>query len=419
LGRNASLLQEAQQEISRFESAPQEAEQVDNYERLNRRFQEQKTTRSRGVVKGLAPNWKEIEEKKEDQPQGEKQLKFNLNFLDKNKLANPAEEAEGEKAGKKAQPAAKGGALYYEPQKPGAQPPAKQPVAPQVALGKLKAQLDESRGEQTVASTLSRRQSNRELDRDAVGRYQQKLDVQQSAQQGQQGRVQLGVGVQSEAGLEGRVVKSESRAEPANEQAVATALAWLQARESANGSWDFDKRRGRAAGRAGGGEDDQRRGPGGTLAPHSLLEDVYGEVDIQNQAIAGGVGGAGAVPAADTGLASLRLQLPDRSDMYEVYRFTTPLGDVQVTARAASSGAIRRLIELGILLAVLLVAAYAVRLVRRGRFRWLGGKSATTVLICLGLLGFAFGILPVAALTVAIVAVAVKIRHRVGQAPRA
>jgi len=52
-----------------------------------------------------------------------------------------------------------------------------------------------------------------------------------------------------------------------------------------------------------------------------------------------------------------------------------------------------------------------VLLVRRGRFNWLAGRVATTVMICIGLLCFVVALLPFAGLALAATGAVIKVRR--------
>jgi hypothetical protein len=105
-------------------------------------------------------------------------------------------------------------------------------------------------------------------------------------------------------------------------------------------------------------------------------------------------------------MASLDVELPERGD---VFRFTTPRGDVDVAASAASKPLIEGLERVGGVAALIIV----VLVVRR----WLRGRSfdvrtlsvASTALIVLGVIGMMVGIVPVAGLAATVAGVAVKI----------
>jgi hypothetical protein len=116
-------------------------------------------------------------------------------------------------------------------------------------------------------------------------------------------------------------------------------------------------------------------------------------------------------PAVATGLASLDFELPTRGALY---RFTTPRGEVEVTARTVSKGLLQRLIEIAVVLAVVLVAWYASRLIGAGPFGWFAGRTGSTLLICLGALSFCGGALPVLGLAALVTGCGLKVHRRMG-----
>jgi hypothetical protein len=117
------------------------------------------------------------------------------------------------------------------------------------------------------------------------------------------------------------------------------------------------------------------------------------------------------------GMASLDVQLPLRG---RVYRFTTPRGDVEVTASAASRPLIEGLERLGGVAALVVVVLAARRLARGRSFSIQTQSTISTVLIVLGILGMLVGILPVAGLIITVIGVIMKIHlFRVRRRPAA
>ncbi len=118
-----------------------------------------------------------------------------------------------------------------------------------------------------------------------------------------------------------------------------------------------------------------------------------------------------------TGLASLQLQLPQHDDrFYQVYRFSTPRGEVEITAWAVSESLLTRLVQLAAVLVAVAVLAVLVRLGRAGRLDWLWGTVGSWVMICLGLLALLLGILPGAGLAALVAGIAIKIRRAAARA---
>jgi autotransporter-associated beta strand protein len=102
-----------------------------------------------------------------------------------------------------------------------------------------------------------------------------------------------------------------------------------------------------------------------------------------------------AAAVAPAGMASLDFELPQRG---RLYRFTTPRGEVELSARAVST---RFLVRLGSLLAIVVLVLAVHRLVlaaRRGGFARLRGRPGAILLAVLGLLSLVTGVMPLAGL---------------------
>jgi autotransporter-associated beta strand protein len=113
---------------------------------------------------------------------------------------------------------------------------------------------------------------------------------------------------------------------------------------------------------------------------------------------------------AVTGLASLDVDLPTRDGMYEVYRFTTPRGEVEITAWSASESLVNKLIYLAVV-AVAVIAVWCVaRVAHRVRLSGSSGRHVSTALIALGLLALLCGFFWAAALAAILVGFVMKIR---------
>ncbi len=91
---------------------------------------------------------------------------------------------------------------------------------------------------------------------------------------------------------------------------------------------------------------------------------------------------AGQPPA---GLASLDVKLPWRGT---VYFFSTPRGDAEITAQAASGRLLAGLLQAAAIALAAPVVWYVFVAARRGRFTWLANRKTATVLLALGVLGF-------------------------------
>lgn len=118
---------------------------------------------------------------------------------------------------------------------------------------------------------------------------------------------------------------------------------------------------------------------------------------------------------ATPGLTSLDVDLPVRG---VEYLFTTPLGEVEITATGVSNTLRERLIRLAILLAVLAGAALAVGGVRRALQGRLSRRLFAVGTIALGVLALLSGIFPLAGLAAAIVGVVLVVRQFVAGPPQ-
>jgi hypothetical protein len=73
-----------------------------------------------------------------------------------------------------------------------------------------------------------------------------------------------------------------------------------------------------------------------------------------------------------------------------VYFFSTPRGDAEITAQAASWRLVAGLLQAAAVVLAALVVWYVFVLVRRGRLAWLASRKAATVFLALGVLLFCF-----------------------------
>ena len=117
--------------------------------------------------------------------------------------------------------------------------------------------------------------------------------------------------------------------------------------------------------------------------------------------------GGDATPIA-AGLTSLDVGLAFRG---EEFRFTTPRGDVKITARAVSGGLLETLKELGILLATMAICMALFRVVQR-HVDWLIGRAATTLMILFGLFSLIIGPLPLLGLVLLTTGIVLKLHRR-------
>jgi hypothetical protein len=378
LKASEDALRRGKAELRDFEAAPQQAE-MDNRFRLNTRYEGQKSSRSRNVVQDLGGNWFGQPGQAPAPGSGEANS-FNNQWLDSSQLNNNATvvvttdgRAMPEQAGQAGQP---GGAKPGQPVivfggKCAGELQA-QPKAPEVAQGTVKAELAEA-GQATVTTDEETGRSGHRAD-DTVLRYQNRLEQQASrhpAVATTGSAVGLSAGDAFSADLDILPFAPESQAQAATRAESAVDVDALLAAVS------------------------RRVQPGGQR-----------EIAVR---------GATAVPAgvaAPTGLASLQLQLPEHEeDFYQVYRFSTPRGEVEITAWAVSDNLLTRLLEVAAVLVAVGVLGYLVRLARAGRFARLWGATGSTLMVCVGLLALLFGILPVAGLAALVAGIAIKVRR--------
>jgi len=121
---------------------------------------------------------------------------------------------------------------------------------------------------------------------------------------------------------------------------------------------------------------------------------------------AGPFGGGGAVAMGRTlGLVSLDIELPQRG---VEYRFTTPRGAVEITARAASTNMLQilRRLAMCVLGAIMILILY--RLIR-GREAALISNSATSIcLIVIGVASLLVGIMPLAGVVILVIGIVIR-----------
>jgi hypothetical protein len=121
---------------------------------------------------------------------------------------------------------------------------------------------------------------------------------------------------------------------------------------------------------------------------------------------------ATAVQQANAGLASLDFELPAAdASRWTLYRFTTPRGDEQITARSIANDLVLRLVEIIVAAAALLVLWAAVGIIRRGRFDWLATPIAAAVLISLGVISLCGGLLPIVGVVALVAGCAVLVQR--------
>ncbi|MCX7428147.1 MAG: hypothetical protein NTW96_21265, partial [Planctomycetia bacterium] len=407
---NAEVLGEAQREAQQIAGKPDVAAQQDNRGRLMNLYADQKTARARNQVKEAGSNFMTVPPPPQPEPapgQGKfDQGKFDQSWFDQNSLTQPAKAKDGEEARKIAESdskkpgesRARGKVATPVPQKP------TQPAAPSVTLGDRAA-----RANQPLADALEPMEPMQPMqqvpdqgERGAVSRYQQKL--QQKGQtlgraggqttvgmqapsgmgmgggmgqggmqgapgmmqpgmgpQGGKGRMQFGVGVQSDMGAMNGVASPS-----------------VDGREGPMGGPGMGGQGGMGgmpgAGVPGMAPATAQDAPAETMVPsgQSLGVPAY---EYRRSATGAAPTNApaatepplaAATPAPATsvpaGLASLEVTLPEPdAAYYDTYLFTTPRGEVEITARAASSELLSRLAYLAVIVLVVIVSVALLR----------------------------------------------------------
>lgn len=118
--------------------------------------------------------------------------------------------------------------------------------------------------------------------------------------------------------------------------------------------------------------------------------------------VAGSTGFAGAAgpPTLPSGLTSLDVHIPMRGILYQ---FTTPRGDVTITARAVSRQFLANLARLAIVFAVIAVLWRGYKFVLQERFADKYGRTISIALIVAGMVSVLTGVLPLAGVLAIIV----------------
>jgi hypothetical protein len=338
LTQNSAVFRQAEEEVKKFQQAPAERDGTDNRVRFNALYDEQRTSRAKNVVKELGRNF--------DAPapadaKGDRGItagvKLNEAWLANSQLAAPAG-GESKEEGKQDK---SGGALRL---KKGADIAVDESV---VNPGISAKQPAAAPAQQAQAEGQQARREGRQ--RDAVERYQQRLE--RGGQQASQGQP-VGDLVQSPSSM------------TANGRAFGVTALGGAAPADAD-AFRASERRVRASQLFAEG-----KGPTLTFTPG---EDRQGALITRDGAVQQAV--------LPTGLASLDFEVPKRGTLY---RFTTPGGDVEITAHAASGKLLERLARAAAVLVaaglVLLIARHA----KRGGLSWLAGPIGCAAMVVLG-----------------------------------
>ena len=139
--------------------------------------------------------------------------------------------------------------------------------------------------------------------------------------------------------------------------------------------------------------------------PSSVVDDFSYSYDSAQGGSAGAAGGAGSANGArpsklPSGLTSLDVHIPMRGILYQ---FTTPRGDVKITARAVSRPFLASLVRWAIIFVVIVVLWRGYKFVLQERFVEKYGRGISIVLIIAGLVSVLTGVLPLAGVLALIV----------------
>jgi hypothetical protein len=355
---NADLIRQAEQQTQELLEQEDQAIITDNRGRLNTFFLDQKNDSARNVVTELGRNFQVVAEAEEASTAAAKET-FNYRWLESNQLKNRLESSSDGaelRFGKRAQVEAGDKLKGY--------------AQSQSLLGDL--------SKEAGAQTRSR-QSNEVAEREspAVGQsqqslarqYQRKLEEEQQLDQAPrkpaQGQDLFGL-EQDDAGLANRL-----------QRGVAAGLADADAM----GGYAMP---GMGGGMGGGGFYRGDLGSGSGPALPEIAGPAGAPVAPQQRV-------AGVPYAVETHYASLDVALPLRG---REYLFTTPRGDIEITARAVSSPLLGRLLRLlalavGAVVLVVLLRVAACVLPALHRNRWL-----VAGVLLVGLLSLLLGLFP-------------------------
>lgn len=361
----AALLQQAQQEISQRERPPAQPAEFDNRARFNEWFEGQKNARARNVTKEVGANW----DMAQPQPEAANPTPFNTLWLDKNKIANPLPEQEGDKKLQRLLPDSSGGTgLPRSGGKgrssdalPQGQPGPGMPVMPPMMPGHAVAVEGRPTTQQPAPADQPHRAGrSAEAKEDVLQRYQEKHRQMQQKDMPQSSTEEL-------------------RRFPAEVAELSK--------------------------KPGGAEQSAQQPAQAALGAPAFSADAA-------RPVAGQADGAVAVWPVPTGLASLAVDLPLRGD---VYLFTTPQGDVEITARAADWRMLLKCGQVAAVAVALLLVFLLVRIAQGGRLEWMTGRGGSTALICFGLLAVVFGVVVLPGVAALAAGLTLKVRRAIAR----
>jgi hypothetical protein len=393
LAANGAALQSARQEAEKLERAPAKTEVQDNRGKLREAYNNQTNIYVGKTMSQSRSNWTDVVE---PQPQNKADRnmhfqQFNSVWFEKNKLAN--EDAKRSDAMARIQ----NDPLTYRnmmPENHGAKSSdagvqTEMPSSAKVAQGKQKEELSLSNAQQQKLNGSQSLEFTTESSVDQAFRYKELYTRQQTAQTmtGNNGIVAGGqtnaapppaaqpayVPQKADFGLPQSSDTTTINTNRNGEHAVP----YFQANPSneppiAGERWDADTE---------------------TLNMLSRARSVQG--------------GVPALPSS--GLASLDLRLPfDDTGRWSIHRFTTPLGEVEITARSVSD---QLLYRSGYVAGLLAVLVPIVLLLWRGARHDCRKRNSSTplLLVVLGLLSILLGVLPMLGIIAIIAGIAIKI----------
>lgn len=153
-------------------------------------------------------------------------------------------------------------------------------------------------------------------------------------------------------------------------------------------------------------------GGGGGMAgsrPSAGVEVQIEQAEGESLGQAGmGFGGGGTAMGRTLGLVSLDIELPQRG---VEYRFTTPRGAVEITARAASTNMLQILRRLAMCVLAAIVILILYRLIQ-GRESALFSSRATSIcLIVIGMASLLIGVMPLAGLLILVIGIVMRVQQ--------
>ena len=361
LKSNDDLQHEAARQLAELDKREQEAAVVDNSGNMWRSYNDQRNNRATNIVQDSGTNFSGTVAQPGGQQAGDG--KFSAGWLEQNKLAAQPEKNAGLKAKENVTGDAYSSQSWEGRQQTKRSFTERQPQAARFSKGK--ADVAQPSDELQSQADNMQLESGGKDQRALALRYQQRLQQQGQAQPSAR-----------PADMPGTVTGPQSTLKPAEGSAQTTTAA------------GEDRERGLSyrlttafteadAGRTGHG-------------------DVYESVSFQ-----------------DTGLASLtEVELPRPSRGYRTYQFTTPQGDVAITARAVSGRTVDSAKRLGLLVLAVVAAWWIGRLVRRRSWSGIAPRLASTLLVVLGAAGMLFGVTPLFALAALVAGIVWKVSLR-------